>query len=74
MKCSQTNLPMLLEGTNTSFVQFDKIDQAPEERTRGITINTATIEYESQKRHYAHTDCPGHKVNLIYFRIIRTEM
>jgi len=48
-------------GTNSSFVPFDRIDQAPEEKTRGITINTATIEYESEKRHYAHTDCPGHK-------------
>jgi len=48
-------------GTNSSFIPFDKIDQAPEEKTRGITINTATIEYESGKRHYAHTDCPGHR-------------
>jgi elongation factor Tu len=39
---------------------FDSIDNAPEERERGITINTAHVEYESQKRHYAHVDCPGH--------------
>jgi len=39
---------------------FDDIDKAPEERARGITINTAHVEYESQKRHYAHIDCPGH--------------
>lgn len=48
-------------GHSCTFVPFDKIDQAPEEKTRGITINTATIEYESKKRHYAHTDCPGHR-------------
>ncbi|WP_072593803.1 elongation factor Tu, partial [Streptobacillus ratti] len=41
-------------------VDFDNIDQAPEERERGITINTAHIEYESETRHYAHVDCPGH--------------
>ncbi len=41
-------------------VDFDKIDVAPEERERGITINTAHIEYETEKRHYAHVDCPGH--------------
>jgi len=48
-------------GGKNSFIPFDKIDQAPEEKTRGITINTATIEYETDKRHYAHTDCPGHR-------------
>ena len=41
-------------------VDFENIDQAPEERERGITINTAHIEYESETRHYAHVDCPGH--------------
>ena len=41
-------------------VDFDKIDVAPEERERGITINTAHIEYQTEKRHYAHVDCPGH--------------
>ena len=39
---------------------FDQIDNAPEERERGITINTAHVEYETEKRHYAHVDCPGH--------------
>lgn len=43
-----------------SSVDFDQIDKAPEEKERGITINTAHIEYESEKRHYAHIDCPGH--------------
>jgi elongation factor Tu len=42
------------------FVPFDQIDKAPEERARGITINTAHVEYETPKRHYAHVDCPGH--------------
>ena len=41
-------------------VPFDQIDKAPEERERGITISTAHIEYETEKRHYAHVDCPGH--------------
>ena len=40
--------------------QFDEIDSAPEERARGITINTAHVEYETENRHYAHVDCPGH--------------
>src|SRR5882762_1138818 len=43
-----------------SAVAFDQIDKAPEERERGITIATAHVEYESEKRHYAHVDCPGH--------------
>ena len=43
-----------------SFVPFDEIDKAPEERERGITIATAHVEYETENRHYAHVDCPGH--------------
>jgi len=43
-----------------SFMAYDQIDKAPEERERGITIATAHVEYESEKRHYAHVDCPGH--------------
>jgi len=43
-----------------SYVPFDQIDKAPEEKARGITIATAHVEYESLKRHYAHVDCPGH--------------
>src|ERR1044072_4842044 len=43
-----------------SFVAFDQIDKAPEERERGITIATAHVEYQSENRHYAHVDCPGH--------------
>ena len=47
-------------GGNTEFTAFDMIDKAPEERERGITIATAHVEYETDKRHYAHVDCPGH--------------
>ncbi len=43
-----------------TFVPFDEIDKAPEERERGITIATAHVEYETENRHYAHVDCPGH--------------
>ena len=47
-------------GTGEDVKSFDQIDNAPEEKERGITINTAHIEYETAKRHYAHVDCPGH--------------
>ena len=43
-----------------SVRSFDSIDNAPEEKERGITINTAHVEYETKNRHYAHVDCPGH--------------
>ena len=42
------------------FKDYNQIDNAPEERNRGITINVAHIEYATENRHYAHTDCPGH--------------
>ena len=48
-----------LQGKGT-FVDYDNIDKAPEEKERGITIATAHVEYETDKRHYAHVDCPGH--------------
>ena len=47
-------------GCKAKFEAYADIDKAPEERERGITINTAHVEYETQKRHYAHVDCPGH--------------
>ncbi len=47
-------------GTGTAERDFSSIDAAPEERQRGITINTAHVEYETENRHYAHVDCPGH--------------
>src|SRR6187431_2839359 len=45
---------------NVSFTAFDQIDKAPEEKARGITISIAHVEYQSDNRHYAHVDCPGH--------------
>ena len=48
------------EGCKAAFEDYADIDKAPEERERGITINTAHVEYETTKRHYAHVDCPGH--------------
>jgi elongation factor Tu len=47
-------------GTGTNVTSFDEIDKAPEEKQRGITINSAHVEYETVNRHYAHVDCPGH--------------
>jgi elongation factor Tu len=48
------------QGTNTNARSFESIDNAPEEKARGITINTSHVEYETANRHYAHVDCPGH--------------
>jgi len=51
---------VLAKDGATNAMKYDEIDKAPEERERGITINTAHVEYETDKRHYAHVDCPGH--------------
>ncbi len=51
---------VLSEKGGASFTAYDQIDKAPEEKSRGITISTAHVEYETDKRHYAHVDCPGH--------------
>ena len=51
---------VLAESGGAKFVAYDQIDKAPEEKERGITIATAHVEYETEKRHYAHVDCPGH--------------
>ena len=51
---------ILSETGGAEFIPFDQIDKAPEEKERGITIATAHVEYETEKRHYAHVDCPGH--------------
>ena len=51
---------VLSEAGGAQFVAYDQIDKAPEEKERGITISTAHVEYETEKRHYAHVDCPGH--------------
>ena len=51
---------VMSEKGGANFVAYDQIDKAPEEKERGITISTAHVEYETEKRHYAHVDCPGH--------------
>ncbi|HMN88116.1 MAG TPA: GTP-binding protein, partial [Bauldia sp.] len=51
---------VLAESGKAQFKDYASIDAAPEEKARGITINTAHVEYETDKRHYAHVDCPGH--------------
>ena len=51
---------LAINSTGKSAKKFDEIDSAPEEKARGITINTAHVEYETETRHYAHVDCPGH--------------
>ena len=51
---------VLAEAGSSEFVDYANIDKAPEERARGITINTSHVEYETANRHYAHVDCPGH--------------
>jgi len=53
---------VLSEGGTAEKMDYDTIDSAPEEKERGITINTAHVEYETENRHYAHVDCPGHVV------------
>ena len=50
----------LAQAGNAEAMRYDQIDKAPEEKARGITINTAHVEYQTEKRHYAHVDCPGH--------------
>ncbi|MFQ5997325.1 MAG: elongation factor Tu [Dehalococcoidales bacterium] len=57
---SAITLVLSKAGTGTNFTTFDEIDKAPEEKARGLTIAIAHIEYETEKRHYAHIDCPGH--------------
>ncbi len=51
---------VLAETGGATYTSYDQIDKAPEEKARGITINTAHVEYQTQARHYAHVDCPGH--------------
>ena len=50
----------LAEQGGAEFIDYANIDKAPEEQKRGITINQSHVEYESEKRHYGHVDCPGH--------------
>src|SRR5712672_2584388 len=51
---------VLAETGGATYTAYDQIDKAPEEKARGITIATAHVEYQTQARHYAHVDCPGH--------------
>lgn len=51
---------VLAETGGAQFTDYSQIDKAPEEKARGITINSAHVEYESANRHYGHIDCPGH--------------
>jgi len=53
-------LLVLAEKGGAKFRDYSSIDKAPEERARGITINSSHVEYETEKRHYSHVDCPGH--------------
>ena len=55
-----TTKTLALTNSNIEFLKYDQIDNAPEEKARGITINTRHVEYETANRHYAHVDCPGH--------------
>ena len=61
---------MLAQEGKSKFIDYDQIDQAPEEKARGITINIAHVGYESDIRKYAHTDCPGHAGKEIYINVI----
>lgn len=51
---------MLSDAGGANFKKYEDIDNAPEEKARGITINASHVEYTTANRHYAHTDCPGH--------------
>lgn len=52
--------PVLAEAGGARYKKYEHIDNAPEEKARGITINASHVEYTTANRHYAHTDCPGH--------------
>ena len=60
---------MLQKDGLANFIPYDRIDAAPEEKARGITINIAHVEYSTQNRHYAHTDCPGYRFDFFSFHI-----
>jgi elongation factor Tu len=51
---------VLAESGGSKFIDYAQIDKAPEEKARGITINSSHVEYETDSRHYGHIDCPGH--------------
>ena len=65
---------ILAEAGGAEFTAYDDIDKAPEERARGITISTAHVEYETENRHYAHVDCPGHADNVKHMITVAAQM
>lgn len=64
---------MLADAGGANYKKYEDIDNAPEEKARGITINASHVEYSTANRHYAHTDCPGHAdyVKVIYFNFMK---
>lgn len=62
---------MLAEKGNAVFKKYEQIDKAPEEMSRGITIHSTMVEYSTDKRHYAHIDCPGH---IDYVKVQLTQL
>lgn len=64
---------MLADTGGANYKKYEDIDNAPEEKARGITINASHVEYSTANRHYAHTDCPGHAdyVKVIYFPFMK---
>ena len=64
---------VLASKKQATFKAYDEIDRAPEERARGITINAAVVEYQTDLRHYGHVDCPGHADYIkVYFLLFIT--
>ena len=64
---------VLAKQGNAKIMKYEDIDKAPEEKARGITIQTAHVEYETKNRHYAHVDCPGHQGKVIFQKRIICE-
>jgi elongation factor Tu len=62
---------VLAESGGSKFIDYAQIDKAPEEKARGITINSAHVEYETESRHYGHIDCPGHADCEMSFQVVR---
>lgn len=66
---SQLRSSVLCDAGGANYKKYEDIDNAPEEKARGITINASHVEYTTANRHYAHTDCPGHAdyIKVIFF-------
>lgn len=65
----QLRSSVLCDAGGANYKKYEDIDNAPEEKARGITINASHVEYTTANRHYAHTDCPGHAdyIKVIFF-------